>query len=151
MPLTISTRFAHCGLICSSLVAINQDNVDKEIPGPTTIELLCAQYDLDFSSYVSADDDLETTKLLNRKRWRTQPLVRNHPVIYLQLICVISCDYTLNPNLNRDSYFLVSTRGVCKRKTTGVVCYDKVCNYQWYSMNYLSCWSSDSRSNSYYI
>ena len=40
-PSTITSSFAHCGFITSSLVAINQDNVDKEIPGPTSIEQLC--------------------------------------------------------------------------------------------------------------
>ena len=64
-PSTSVVALPIVGIIISlALAATDQYNVDKEIPNPIIIEQLCTRYDSNFSDYVSADDDLETSEPL---------------------------------------------------------------------------------------
>ena len=55
--------FKQCGFI-APLISTDKDNIDEVILGSTIIEQILTRYDVNFTNYPSADDELETSEPL---------------------------------------------------------------------------------------
>ena len=62
-PSTISGCFNHCGFIAPS-ISTDKTNTDEDIPDSTIIEQICNRCNVNFTDYLYADDELETSEPL---------------------------------------------------------------------------------------